>query len=199
MDSPHSTYTHGPTFLPTRNITGQMLIDACAELGKLFNAKYATNKYEFSPEEITDGGIQWISWPGKTDQMYKTIRIYFSDYPMVHEFISDPTIVIDRRSDLPYALYDGDTKRSAWLGTFFNAFRGAPAWNSDDFEIFIGVLASMGMVLTPIKKDQRCRVRDANEVQVLKNHIVVHKINQKITGLQKEIYEIERSTEHLQS
>lgn len=195
MASEHATYTHGPLFRPTRPITGQILLDTCHALEKAFNTKHNTDVYKFEPERISEGGIEWINWPGKTTEMYKTMRIYFSDYPWVDKIEQDPLIVIDQRGSRPYGPATCHRKESPWMGTYLKAFHSAPKWTADELDIFIIEFSKIGMVLTPYKKEQTklVRVRTSPETQILKNEIKIHILNQKISGIYNEIRDIEQA------
>ena len=76
------TYCPGFEMRMTRDVTFGDIRRMCASL----NATYAEG-HEFEPEAISEGGIQWMMWPGKMPRMYKTMRLHTQNhkYPMLHE------------------------------------------------------------------------------------------------------------------
>ena len=86
MASGITTYCQVPEYSIDRTVTSADLLRACTLLGQAFTSEFG-GEYIFEPERISGGGVQWMSWPGKTLEQYKTMRLRFHKYPWVDELL----------------------------------------------------------------------------------------------------------------
>ncbi len=113
-----TTYCVGFGLRMARDVTFGDLRRVCARL----NAKFGQG-HEFIPEAITEGGIEWARWPGKTAGMYKTFRLHCHEhkYPTLQERGGETTAE-------EHVAYPMPRTRKKRMGTMVKAFGGAPVW-----------------------------------------------------------------------
>jgi hypothetical protein len=156
------TYCEGYDLEPIKNITKDDIVKLCESLQNKFNSTVAGNeKYIFEPECITEGGIVMKSWPGKKEEQYKTMRIWFSKAPGGSwPFVDNPmelwhddmlpilNIETYNREYLGTSFSSRKPKRSKKepIHTFLKAFRGAPLWTTKELIIFEHCLDSIGLI-----------------------------------------------------
>lgn len=160
------TYTSGYNLKVTRSITTHDLMHLCDRLQAVFSAKFG-GEYVFQPEPISDGGVEWIQWPGKAGEQYKTMRIRFQQYCWVPQDVEelraqDPVIIHQlyhkiRLTNATREQYlqqpDSFTiERSQKLSTFLKAFEGAPQWTTAELALFGECLMEIGLVPTNVSK-----------------------------------------------
>lgn len=119
----------------------------CKDLEQAFG-----DGYKFEPERICEGGILMKSWPGKTEGMYKTMRIAFKNegrWPWIksndpiEEFLSGEKMLYPSKKE---------------VSTFLKAFHNAPPWTREELEIFARCLLQNGLKVKgkyPSKKSLR--------------------------------------------
>lgn len=128
------TYTSGYSLKATKDITTHDISNLCINLEKAFG-----NGYKFEPEPITEGGIVFKNWPGKTDNMYKTMRIcfyYHGKWPWINNdqittWMNNPSIKL--------------LSKGTEIQTFLKSSNGAPQWNIDELKIFESQLLEIGL------------------------------------------------------
>lgn len=71
-ESKISTYCRGPTLNFDETVTTRHIAQIIDKLHALFG-----DGFKFEPERITEGGIEWVDWPDKHAQHYKSFRLGF--------------------------------------------------------------------------------------------------------------------------
>lgn len=150
-----TTLCSGPTFSASRSLTNKDLLHVCSILDSSFNSKYwaesassiaPDQSYHFEPEIATEGGILMTRWPGKTGNQYKTMRIYFSQYPSLpHIYKVDPIIIHHVRQADDEGIAQARASRE--LVTCLKAFGNAPAWTTSEIDLFSTCLAHIGVTV----------------------------------------------------
>jgi hypothetical protein len=125
------TYCFGYHLKLNQDVTFGCIRRVCASLNVAFGPGH-----EFVPEAITEGGIKWVNWPGKTEGMYKTMRFQteVNAYPAMHD--PDGTNVADE-----YVAYPKVSKVTK-LATVLKAFGDAPMWTMKELRVFAASLES---------------------------------------------------------
>lgn len=146
------TYTEGPFFVSSCDITKKNFIKMLDDLAEKFNDHYETDEYRFSPEEISEGGIVFDNFHDKEN--YKTMRLYFVDTNLKSREKLYGWITENVKTDWA----DSDEiliPKNKYLGTFLKTFRNAPPWNSDDLKIFMKCFHEYGIKIKslPHRKD----------------------------------------------
>jgi hypothetical protein len=134
---------------PTRNVTRRDIILICDRLGEMFGTGW-----KFEPEQISEGGITITRWPGKTDEMYKSMRfkttypseILRNDWPSIRlpdyreEWLQSDDIIFKQDPTLP-------KKRSLeeWLCTFLKTREGAPLWTLKELKMMEFIFEEFGI------------------------------------------------------
>lgn len=125
VDSP-STYTNGPKFLVTHNVTKGDMVNIINELNEIFKP------ITFEPEPITEGGLIWKGVWG-----FKTIRLCNGTWPHVYP---------DWRSTWPHndevIFHEGNVHC-----TTLKAFYGAPKWTMEEIDKFSTIFSKYGLKL----------------------------------------------------
>lgn len=129
-----ATYTTGPRYLVSQNVTKQTFIKIIDEINAAFG-----EGYEFDLEPITEGGIIWRQWPGKLPGHFKTFRLCIRDWPDIA-----PSWKIIWQNNTEVVLKSGEIHF-----TTLKAFYGAPAWTMEEVEKFRSVLAKHGLEIQP--------------------------------------------------
>lgn len=144
--------TSGPGFLlrPTRNITQREIILITDRLGEVFGPGW-----KFEPEAITEGGIIITQWPGKTSEMYKTLRfsLVFNSEPLRNkwpivkpvyreEWLQGTALIFKADPTYPHRRF-----LSEWIGTRLKAFWDAPKWTRTDLMKFEVVFSEFGFIV----------------------------------------------------
>jgi hypothetical protein len=152
------TYTEGPHILFNKSLTKNDYVLLCKELNTKFNDyfKCKNDEYQFEPEAITEGGICFVNFPGKTSKMYKSMRhsLYEREYNPLVTFrnnfkwpIIDPNVM---------DIWDEDYSELIGKGyygfTFLKAFYGAPVWTLDEINLFQQVMKKYGVKLTHLPR-----------------------------------------------
>lgn len=142
------TYCKGFDFKPLRTITKADFIRIVNRLNGVFG-----DGWVFEPEAISEGGIVIKNWPGKTREMYKSMRFFYRD-PKTGQF-SWPTVTLEyyqewEQSDdivwSPLSL----RPRKDWCVTRLKAFRFAPPWTVQELRKIETVLNDFGIVTRKI-------------------------------------------------
>lgn len=157
------TYTEGPRLGFNQPLTKGDYHSICEELSNRFNKTFSNGEedsYIFQPEPITEGGIVMVQFPGKKDQMYKSIRHHIRtesfanvDWPFIDEktvmdsWYKNNTIIIPSKTN---------------ASTRLKAFYGAPVWTIDELNIIKSVLIKNGIKVTHMPKKNTLS-QDANE------------------------------------
>jgi hypothetical protein len=126
-----NTYTQGPCF-KSGCLTTKTIVEICQDLETHFG-----EGYRFRPEAVSEGGIIWDDFPGKTGNMYKTCRfgIYQPKWPWI-----TPTTFQEWQ--------DTEDKQICNMKNnhcFLKAFDNAPAWTMREVEIFVHVFHKHGL------------------------------------------------------
>lgn len=127
---------HGFSLRPYRNMTKKDFVLFVDKLDEAFG-----EGWKFDLEPITEGGIIITEWPGKTEDMYKSMR--FSHHCMNEDLRNDWPIVrlADYREEWLQSddiIFKQDPLDSqprtlnGCIGTNLKAFFGAPAWTKDE-------------------------------------------------------------------
>ncbi len=127
MDEGAMTYCYGFRMRMGRDVTFGDMRRTCRSLNAMFGPGH-----EFVPEAITEGGIEWISWPGKTAGMYKTLRLHCAehDYPTLYE----PGGVDVADEHVAYLL--AKEKSARRMRTVLKALEGEPVWTLKELRVF---------------------------------------------------------------
>ena len=149
------TYTPGFAFTAELPITTSTIVALCDQLASRFGAGYV-----FGPEQITEGGVLMVDWPGRNLGELKTFRFWISEYtsgPSKWPFIADP---IETREEWrqqianPRVIWDIPTcflqSESTVLHghLFYKAFFGAPCWNTTELRYLAESFAAVGILPT---------------------------------------------------
>lgn len=139
-----NTSCTGFTLFTTKDISKSQFINLCYELENEFNDYYSTDKYKFSPERISEGGIIYNNF--NDNSHYKTMRFFLTDkysctkrslYGFVtenimDEWINDSSILI---------------KSESYIGTYLKSFNQAPQWTKDELNIFKKCFENIGLII----------------------------------------------------
>ena len=141
MDDHITTYTKGFELLITKPISTATLVRICEDINIAFQQIHP--EYTCEPERISEGGIIMTNFPGKKDNMYKSMRLRFENYPFVPPNVmevwkNDTTVI-----HCPSMLKCGKENR---IQTFLKAFEYAPRWTDQELLIFKNVFAEYGMI-----------------------------------------------------
>jgi hypothetical protein len=120
-----------------RTITGRQLVAICEDLEAAFPG------VTVRPEPITEGGLLYVNWPGKTEEMYKSIRLGSTCYPRINPE-NDQTF-----NELRSERGDEVVLRWDWNGfgksLFLKAFKGAPCFTRDELTVIRDVFERNGV------------------------------------------------------
>lgn len=145
-----NTYCPGFQLQAVSDVTRQDFVKLCDDLQIKFNDYYKTDKYSFSPECITEGGIIFDNFNSFNN--YKTMRVFFTDdtntsrtgklYGWINEkikeeWMNDKSILIDKGS---------------YIGTTLKSFGNAPQWTNNELKIFLNCFSNSGIVLANLPK-----------------------------------------------
>lgn len=130
--------------------TTKTIIKMCNLLELEYRQLYGLEEFKFEPEGITEGGIKWVNWPGKTDKMYKTMRLdfTFSSRPQF-PWINKDTFQKWKDTDTDEELTD--ILNEDWR-CFIKAFHFAPQWTMDDLKIWKRVFEACGFKVKKVAK-----------------------------------------------
>ncbi len=132
-DNHFETYSSGFDVKAQQPITTKTIVGIVDDLKRLFG-----NQYDFEPEPITEGGILWTQYPGKTDTSYKTMRFHFDSengkWPWIHTFLQ-------WRNNNAQTIWSNPPNQRGRTpkiegGTFLKAFFGAPCWTIEEIDKF---------------------------------------------------------------
>ena len=128
-----STYCYGPLLLPIGNkktLTTHDIVNLC----NFLNSDIGFGPgFLFEPEPITEGGIKWKNWPGKTSDQYKTLRFHIFNRKGQWPFIPSSILHQWSEEEDKVIFHDLDLAKN---GTFLKALDGAPQWTLDELKIF---------------------------------------------------------------
>lgn len=145
------TYTSGYYLILSRDITNKDIASICRDLNTAFNVDGIT-EYAFAPEPISEGGIEMVSWPGKTGDEYKTMRIHFSscgNWPFIER--NNAVEFMDNLETQVIGLKTTNMRNKGRLApgnpisTCLKAFDGAPVWTVEELDIFAKVFEQYGI------------------------------------------------------
>ena len=156
MKAGRVTYTEGPVLRFKRLLDESMYVMIANELSAAFTLefgpKFGDNDYRFEPEPITEGGFVMTHFPGKTGEMYKSLRHHLRNpktmrqitWPYVPDNVMDAWELSDREI----------TSAGAMADTTLKAFYGAPLWTIAELRLIQKVFARFGINCThfPSKK-----------------------------------------------
>lgn len=167
MASAITTYTRGPAYYVTRSVTDKDLVEVCRLLGDAFCQRYG-RRYAFRPEAISEGGIEWLEWPGKQDDQYKSMRLRFHQYPQVDKINgptelllhcippeTDHTIEAISKARLRrhcVAQRRMERMQRSKLASFLKAFGNAPAWTIEELDLFASCFGHVGILVKRVPK-----------------------------------------------
>lgn len=126
------TYTHGLLFISKtkRQITKHDIYLLCLKLQEKLGAGY-----KIMPEAITEGGIEFVDYPNKKKDEYKSMRMRSSCNGVGRRGWTQ--IPMDfkledwkNNNDSLYTLFEGEKKLQ--ISTFLKAFHGAPVWTKEE-------------------------------------------------------------------
>jgi len=145
------TYTHGFSFVVSKNVTKAEFIKIC-EL--LTNEVFFNNEYVFEPEPISEGGI--IYRPvNNTENVFKYKSIRFQhphgDWPWINTEVLNEW----RKSD-DILFYEGHK-----FNTFLKSFGDSPLYTLEELEIIASYFNSFGLSKIgkfPKKKDLMIKI-----------------------------------------
>lgn len=137
----HQTYTSGYHLKIMRNITKKDIVVLCDDLNKTFG-----DGYDFRPEAINEGGILFHDFPGKSGNMYKTIRFSSGRTPR-WPIINQQSVMDDwKENDTQIFVSNNfyEERYATKISTFLKAFHGAPCWTKSELEKFEKCFESVG-------------------------------------------------------
>jgi hypothetical protein len=123
------TYTRGFTITSLNIIKKSDFYDLCKILSEEFNKYYNTTEYIFEPEPISEGGILFKQIPNMKNKMYKSMRIYISQYGN-YGYINDN--ILDEWKNNNDILCN----KNVVIDTFLKSFNDAPLWTIEELNIF---------------------------------------------------------------
>lgn len=132
------TYCHGFKVEVWKDFTAADFYNLCQLLQKSFPG------FIFEPEPITEGGIEFVSWPGKTEKMYKTMRWHI--YERVGRSVDWPRInrgktIEEWKNNTSLVL----AKEGYIINTVLKTWDGAPRWTLEELKLFAKNLEKMGL------------------------------------------------------
>ena len=118
-----NTYKQSFYFKLNKDWTKSDLVKICLKLEEKFG-----EGYEFEPEAISEGGILWKNYPGKTRKMYKTLRFRSGGvrFPFVNSSVMEEW---KGNSEIVF-------KSGSRIGTFLKSFHNSPEWTDKDINTF---------------------------------------------------------------
>ncbi len=141
-----NTYTPGFCIRPAADVSTHDFMQLCVDITNKFNTEYKTNEYLFVPEAKEEGGILMKNFPGKVNGMYKSMRIYFDNYPR----FTQPNGWNQKK-----IIFHGgrwvDRARNGGAGsmdiasTYLRAFHNAPAWTIGELELIESIMQAYGI------------------------------------------------------
>ena len=144
------TACRGFEFKPTSEITKADFIRIVNRIGDVFG-----DGWVFEPEPISEGGIVIKNWPGRTTEMYKSMRFHYSiegqhwSWPTI--FLEDPCEEWRGSIDVVWPALSPRVRKD-WCTTFLKAFNFAPAWTVAEITTIAGVLAEFGIMIRRIPR-----------------------------------------------
>ena len=138
------TATHGFDYGFESVMTSKDIANIIDELETSF-----PDGYKFVPEPISEGGIRFEDWPGKTQEMYKSFR--FKNYnsckgqwPWIDE---NPRDTLNKwREKEPQIIWEHPPKRIVLnCSSYLKAFHGAPVWTIEETEKFKTAFRNVGI------------------------------------------------------
>jgi hypothetical protein len=122
------TYTTGFKLKPTRAVVKGDIVRLCELLQQSFG-----EGYNFEPEAILEGGIVWKDWPGKSGEMYKTMRF---SYNVSWPSVSDNVMEDWKNSEDVTNIINKPNNCGKYVRTFLKAFDDAPYWTRKELNMF---------------------------------------------------------------
>ena len=147
---------NGFIYVCSKEITYSDFIEFCNKLSAIFNTLYNSTEYKFGPEPITEGGILWINWPGKTDNQYKTMRLHgrndsIEKWPWIkgdeHNTWKNNNTILMIKSTKANKYLNVGTTMQGHSSTFLKAFQGAPSWTLEELQLFSIVMGTIGITI----------------------------------------------------
>lgn len=141
MENNAYTYTHGFKYGFGDKITTKDIVYIIDELQDAFSGNH-----KFVPERISEGGILFEEFPGKTESMYKTFRFRIQS-PCVGKWpwIEDGTLDLWREQE-PITIWENPSKKITLnCASFLKSFDGAPLWTNEELDKFKNAFATVGI------------------------------------------------------
>jgi hypothetical protein len=129
------TYCDGPNLFFEQDLSKNDYINLCKTLSLEFTKSFG-GVYVFEPEPITEGGFILTHFPGKKDEMYKTLRHHLRDGIDYIEWPYIPNNVMNIWKDDQKILI----QKSTTARTILKALYGAPTWKIEEIKLFCEVL-----------------------------------------------------------
>lgn len=137
------TYRMGFRFRSSKTITTHHIVNVIKNIEEVFGSEYS-----FRPEAISEGGIEFVTWPKQSSGQYKSIR----------------TIVHDSRGQWPH-IEDVDCVRRQWINelprviwpgqvigeVFYKALYGAPCFTREEVKKLVHSFEAVGMVCSGMR------------------------------------------------
>lgn len=131
-----TTYNRGFDYKAICDITKASFIRILDRLGEVFGDGWA-----FEIDSACEGGIEVTKWPGKTPEMYKTIR-FGNGSRWRTDWENNTGVVWPAMSMRP---------RTDWSTTCLKAFCYAPPWTTEELKLVAGVLQEVGITSRKVK------------------------------------------------
>lgn len=138
-----TTCTYGFKIKPRKFKRGE-LVQMMREIEQ--DPVFLNNEVKLKFDTVCEGGIQFTSWKGKTDEMYKSFRfpcfIYdWDDDDDPDLWTEDDEIIIPYRSSSKHI-------PTSQASVFIKAFDGAPVWTAEELTVFAQTFNRHSFIVT---------------------------------------------------
>ncbi len=143
------TYVNGYRLKALRDITTHDFVKLCQLLKEQFANHDSKVDHSFVPERITEGGILFIKYPGKSSGAYKSMRLRATMQEKGYDVVRTvkwPMIQTDQ-----LAIWSGEAEvktlypKGTQIQTFLKAFYEVPAWTRAELRIFEACFNEIGL------------------------------------------------------
>lgn len=138
-----TTCSTGFKYKAIRDITKSSFISIIDRLGEVFG-----DGWTFDLESVCEGGIIVEEWPGKTSEMYKSLR--FDDSVNKWPGGYAPRTAWENNADVVWPAMS-IRPRTDWSTSFLKAFHFAPPWTTEELKLIAGVFEEFGIITQKVK------------------------------------------------
>lgn len=150
------------SYIPkTLTLTTRQLVSICQAMEREFASAFG-GEWTLRPAPISRGGILFVSWPGKTARMYKSMRfgnMCYNDYPWIKTSTWDEWQSPEHKEAV---LFTWDAKLRGCIS--IQALYGAPCFTVQELRIVRQIFEAHGIPCLTYTPPQRLLVQYAEEL-----------------------------------